>query len=110
MSRRRSRTGWATCLRWGCSGCRGRRSSPANEAWLNTTLIALTLTASAQLIGFDGELNNAEPDTFRTRILHIAGQTATRARQLILHLDAQWPWTTQAVAGYQRIPHAFTVT
>lgn len=83
--------------------------APANEAWLNTTLIALTLIAWAQLIGFDGDLANAEPATFRTRILHIAGQTATRARHLVLHLDAQWPWTTQAVAGYQRIRHAFAV-
>jgi hypothetical protein len=84
--------------------------APANEAWLNTTLIALTLIAWAQLIGFDGEVANAEPATFRTRILHIAGQTATRARQLVLHLDAQWPWTPHAVAGYQRIRHAFALT
>jgi len=84
--------------------------APANEAWLNTTLIALTLIAWAQLIGFDSELANAEPDTFRTRVLHIAGQTATRARHLVLHLDAHWPWTSQAVAGYQRIRHAFAVT
>lgn len=84
--------------------------APANEAWLNTSLIALTLTAWAQLIGFDGELAKAEPDTFRTRVLHIAGQTATRARQLILHLDTTWPWTSDTVAAYQRIRHAFTVT
>jgi hypothetical protein len=84
--------------------------APANEAWLNTTLVALTLIAWAQLIGFDGEMANAEPGTFRTRILHIAGQTATRARQLILHLDAQWPWTNQAIAAYQAIRHAFAVT
>jgi hypothetical protein len=84
--------------------------APANEAWLNTTLIALTLIAWAQLIGFDGEVANAEPATFRTRILHIAGQTATRARQLVLRLDAQWPWATHAVAAYQAIRHAFAVT
>jgi hypothetical protein len=84
--------------------------APANEAWLNTTLIALTLIAWAQLIGFDGDLANAEPATFRTRILHTAGQTATRARQLLLYLDAQWPWSTHAVAGYQRIRHAYALT
>jgi hypothetical protein len=84
--------------------------APANEAWLNTTLIALTLIAWAQLIGFDSDLATAEPDTFRTRILHIAGQTATRARRLLLHLDAQWPWSAHAVTGYQRIRHAFAVT
>lgn len=84
--------------------------APANEAWLNTTLIALLLISWAQLIGFHGELAKAEPATFRTRILHIAGQTATRARQLVLHLDAHWPWTPEAVAGYQRIRHAFALT
>jgi hypothetical protein len=84
--------------------------APANEAWLNTTLIALTLIAWAQLIGFDSDLAKAEPATFRTQILHIAGQTATRARRLVLHLDAHWPRSTQAVAGYQRIRHAFAVT
>ena len=84
--------------------------APANEAWLNTTLIALTLIAWAQLIGFHGDLAVAEPATFRTRILHIAGQTATRARKLVLHLDAQWPWAAHAVAAYQRIRHAFAVT
>jgi hypothetical protein len=84
--------------------------APANEAWLNTTLLALTLIAWAQLIGFDGDLAAAEPATFRNRILHIAAQTATRARRLILRLDAHWPWSAHAVAGYQRIRHAFAIT
>ena len=84
--------------------------APANEAWLHTTLIALTLIAWAQLIGFDGDLAAAEPATFRTRILHIAAQTATRARRLLLRLDVAWPWTAHAVAGYQRIRHAYALT
>jgi hypothetical protein len=84
--------------------------APANEAWLNTTLLALALIAWAQLIGFDGDLAKAEPDTFRARVLHIAGQTATRARRLVLHLDAAWPWAAHTAAGYQRIRHAFAVT
>ena len=74
------------------------------------TLIALTLIAWAQLLGFDGDLAVSEPATFRTRILHIAGQTATRARRPLLHLDAHWPWSAHAVAGYQRIRHAYAVT
>ena len=84
--------------------------APANEAWLNTTLIAMTLVAWTQLIGFQGELAKAEPATFRTRVLHIAGQTATRARKLYLHLDANWPWTKETVTAYQRIRHAFAHT
>jgi hypothetical protein len=44
--------------------------APANEAWLNTTLLANALLAWAQLIGFDGD----------------------RARRLVLRRDAAWPW------------------
>ena len=39
----------------------------------------MTLVTWTQLIGFQGELAKAEPATFHTRVLHIAGQTATQA-------------------------------
>jgi hypothetical protein len=83
---------------------------PANEAWLNTTLIAMTLVAWAQLIGFDGPLAKAEPATFRNCVLHVAGQYATSGRNHYLHLDRNWPWATPTVEAYQRIRHAFAVT
>lgn len=83
--------------------------APANEAWLNASLLALTLKAWTQHLGFDGELANAEPDTFRTRVLHVAGQHATHGRRRHLHLDRNWPWTPQIVAAYQRIRTAFAV-
>jgi hypothetical protein len=35
--------------------------APANEAWLNNTLVALALIAWAQLISFDGSELRAEP-------------------------------------------------
>jgi hypothetical protein len=82
---------------------------PTNEAWLNTTLIAMTLVAWAQTIGFDGPLAKAEPATFRTRVLHVAGQHATRGRQHFLHLDRHWPWAPHTAIAYQRIRQAFTV-
>lgn len=81
----------------------------ANQAWLNVTLIAQTLLAWTQLIGFTGTLAAAEPATFRTKILHIAGQTATRARQHYLHLDRTWPWVTNIVTAYTTIRRAFTI-
>lgn len=81
----------------------------ANQAWLNVTLIAQTLLAWTQLIGFTGALATAEPATFRTKILHIAGRNATRARQHYLHLDRTWPWVTDIVAAYTTIRRAFTI-
>ena len=59
--------------------------APANQAWLNVTLIALVLVAWTQHLGFAGiDLATAEPATFRTSVLAIAAQTATRARRLHL--------------------------
>ena len=81
--------------------------APANEAWLNTTLISLTLIAWAQQLGFTGELAIAEPATFRTRVLHIAAQHATRQRHLHLHLDQTWPWAKEIATAYTRIRTAF---
>ena len=81
----------------------------ANQAWLNTTLIAQTLLAWSQLIGFTGTLATAEPATFRTKVLHIAGQNATRARQHYLHLDRTWPWVNEIVTAYTAIRRAFTI-
>jgi hypothetical protein len=82
---------------------------PTNEAWLNTSLIAMTLIAWTQLIGFDGPLAKAEPVTFRTRVLHVAGQHATHGRRQVLHLDQNWPWARPTANAYQRIRHAFAV-
>lgn len=83
--------------------------APANEAWLNTSLLALTLMAWTQLIGFDphSALAKAEPATFRQRVLHVAAQHATRGRRLILHLDRHWPWTPDIANAYHRIRQAF---
>ena len=96
---------------WKATGATHQPSNEfaANQAWLNVTLIAQTLLAWTQLIGFTGHLATAEPATFRTKILHIAGQNATRARQHYLHLDRTWPWVTDIVNAYNTIRQAFTV-
>jgi len=78
-----------------------------NEAWLNTTLLAMTLIAWSQMIGFDGALKIAEPASFRTQVLHVAGQWATRGRRLHLHLDRNWPHTPVIAAAFTRIRTAF---
>jgi hypothetical protein len=83
--------------------------APANQAWLNTSLLGLTLIAWAQKLGFTGELAKAEPPTFRTRVLHIAAQHATRQRHLHLHLDRTWPWAKEIATAYTRIRTAFAV-
>ena len=80
---------------------------PANEAWLNLSLIAMTLIAWSQLVGFAGKLAKAEPRTFRTLILHIAAQTATRARRHYLNLDRHWPHAKTLAAAWHHIREAF---
>jgi len=94
---------------WKDSGASRQPSwdAPANQAWLNVSLIGLTLIAWAQHLGFDGELAKAEPATFRARVLHIAAQYATRGRRLHLNLDQTWPWAEQIAVAYQRIRRAF---
>lgn len=98
---------WKTCGADRQPAC----DAPANEAWLNTSLLALTLISWTQLIGFDphSELAKAEPATFRQRILHVAAQHATRGRRLWLHLDRDWPWSTDIANAYHRIRQAFAV-
>jgi len=85
--------------------------APANEAWLNTSLLALTLIAWTQLIGFEpgSELAKTEPETFRQRVLHVAAQHTTRGRRLLLHPDQDWPWTPDIANTYQQIRRAFAV-
>jgi hypothetical protein len=38
----------------------------------------------------------------RYQILHVAGQLTSHARQLTLHLPADWPWTGAILQAFQR--------
>jgi hypothetical protein len=63
----------------------------ANAAWLVLSVIAYNLTrAAATLTG--PKLAKATTATIRSRLIHVPARAARRARRLILHLPAGWPW------------------
>ena len=79
----------------------------ANEAWVAVSLIAGSLLAWSQMTCFDGALAKAEPKTMRYRVLHVAAVLAHRGRDLIVHLDENWPWSSELATAFTRLRAAF---
>jgi hypothetical protein len=75
----------------------------ANEAWLEAALCAHDLTVWTQLLLFDGEHAVCEPKRLRYRLLHVAGKLTRHARQLTLHLPADWPWAAAIARAFKRL-------
>jgi Transposase DDE domain group 1 len=75
----------------------------ANVAWLELALAAHDVMVWTQLLTLDGEHRICEPKRLRYRILHVAGQLTRHARQLTLHLPADWPWTGAILQAFQRL-------
>ena len=75
----------------------------ANQAWLEAALCAHDLTVWTQLLLFDGEHAIYEPKRLRYRLLHVAGKLTRHARQLTLHLPADWPWTAAIARAFKRL-------
>ena len=71
-----------------------------NAGWVIAANIAADLAAWTRLLGHhdDEELRDADPDTLRYRIWHIPARLARHARQRILKISPDWPWTG-------RVPH-----
>jgi Transposase DDE domain group 1 len=67
------------------------------------TLIASNLIAWTQLVCLDGELARAEPKTLRQRLFHVAARISKTHRQLVLRLDATWPWAYHLADAYARL-------
>jgi hypothetical protein len=76
----------------------------ANEAWLEAVLCAQNLTVWTQQLLFDGEHASCEPKRLRYRLLHVAGRLTRHARQLTLHLPADWPWAAAIARAFKRLP------
>ncbi|MBA3305645.1 MAG: IS1380 family transposase [Thermoleophilaceae bacterium] len=76
----------------------------ANEAWLEAVLCAHDLTVWTQQLLFDGEHAICEPKRLRYRLLHVAGRLTRHARQLTLHLPAEWPWAGAIAQAFKRLP------
>ncbi len=74
-----------------------------NAAWLELALIAHDLTVWTQQLALDGEHAICEPKRLRYRILHVAGRLTRHARQVTLHLPADWPWAGALMRAFKRI-------
>jgi Transposase DDE domain group 1 len=75
----------------------------ANQAWLEAALVAHDLTVWTQQLLFDDEHAVCEPKRLRYRLLHVAGKLTRHARQLTLHLPADWPWAAAIARAFKRL-------
>jgi hypothetical protein len=75
----------------------------ANQAWLEAALVAHDLTVWTQQLLFDGEHRVCEPKRLRYRLLHVAARLTRHARQLTLHLPADWPWAGAIARAFKRL-------
>jgi hypothetical protein len=78
-------------------------SFQANAAWLELALCAHDVMTWMQLLTLDGEHQICEPKRLRYRILHVAGQLTRHARQITLHLPADWPWAGAILRAFKRL-------
>jgi hypothetical protein len=79
------------------------RDFDMNAVWLEISLIAQDLIAYTKALCLNGDLARCEPKRLRYRLLHTAGRLAHHARQAILHLDRDWPWTTELATAFARL-------
>jgi hypothetical protein len=75
-----------------------------NTAWLTLVLIAADLLAWLKTLCLQGELASAQPKRLRYTLLHTAGVLVRSARRTTLRLAAGWPWATDLVAAFARLP------
>jgi Transposase DDE domain group 1 len=75
-----------------------------NTAWLTLVLIAADLLAWLKTLCLQGELASAQPKRLRYTLLHTAGVFIHSARRTTLRLAAGWPWATDLVAAFARLP------
>jgi hypothetical protein len=80
-----------------------------NVAWLEAVMAAADLVVWSKLICFADEaaLSHCEIETFRYRILHMAGRIASHAGQIHLRLDAAWRWADALALAFARLRAAF---
>jgi hypothetical protein len=91
-----------------CAKACGWRNLPfedfvSNQAWLATAMVAQELLAWTAMVCLDGALAKAEPATLRYQFLHVAARIARRGRDLILRIDAAWPWRNQLDTAFTRL-------
>ena len=79
---------------WACANLPSK-TWQVNAGWVIAANIAADLAAWTRLLGYrdDDDLRDADPDTLRYRIWHLPARLARHARQRILAISPDWPWT-----------------
>jgi hypothetical protein len=76
-----------------------------NAGWVLAANIAADLAAWTRLLGHhdDDQLRDANPETLRYRIWHLPARLARHARERILKISPDWPWTEAFLTCWQRL-------
>jgi Transposase DDE domain group 1 len=76
-----------------------------NAGWVLAANIAADLAAWTRLLGCcdDRELHDVDPETLRYRIWHLPARLACHARDRILKISPDWPWTEAFLTCRQRL-------
>lgn len=79
------------------------RSFEHNRVWLWLVMLAQDLVAWAKALCLADEQRAWELKRLRYRLLHQSGRIARHARQTILRLAQDWPWSGQLAAAFARL-------
>ena len=76
-----------------------------NCGWVIAANIAADLAAWTRLLGHcdNPDLRDADPDTLRYRVWHIPARLARHARERVLKISPDWPWTDAFLTCWQRL-------
>jgi hypothetical protein len=74
-----------------------------NQLWCQIVLIAADLLTFTQKLALRGRHAIAEPKVLRYQLLHVAGRIVRHARQNVMHLQADWPFTAVLLAAFRRL-------
>jgi Transposase DDE domain group 1 len=76
-----------------------------NCGWVIAANIAADLAAWTRLLGHcdEEDLRDADPDTLRYRVWHLPARLARHARERVLKISPDWPWTGAFLTCWQRL-------
>jgi len=74
-----------------------------NQVWLWLVMAAQDLVAWTQSLCLTDEARAWELKRLRYRLLHQSGRIARHARQRVLRLARNWPWSGQLAAAFARL-------
>ncbi|WP_060577383.1 MULTISPECIES: transposase [unclassified Pseudonocardia] len=79
-----------------------------NVAWLSVGMHAVDLITWTPRLLLDGHLANAEPNTLRYRLLHIAARITRGQRRTWIRIQQSWPWAIDLAVAFTRL-HALPI-